>query len=438
MRKISRDRSLTAAARKLARLTKPLALASGVLIALAAAVLFSPGCSKDQEKEAEPVTPVQVAEVRAEGIQRVIRAEGILRALDQSAVMPKIAAPVSKFYVNRGDHVKKGELLATLENSDLTAAVTDAKGAYDQAAANYRNVSSASVPDEIVKAQSDLEAAKHQMDAAKRVLDSREQLLKEGALARRLVDEASVAYFQARGQYDTAQKHLESLQRVGRHEEVKGAAGQLESAKGKYEAARAQLSFSEIHAPISGVIADRAMFAGEIPASGSPLLTIVDVSSVIARVNLPPAEAAHVKLGQRATIAATDSAVETTGRVTVVSPAVDPQSTTVEIWVQAANPGERLRPGGAVHVSIAADTVPNAIVVPAEALLPSDEGGSALMVVGADSVAHQRKVRVGVRTPEQVQILSGAKPGERVVVAGGVGLQDGAKVRLEKKGAEHD
>ena len=61
--------------------------------------------------------------------------------------MPKISAPVSKFYVNRGDHVKKGQLLATLENRDLAAAVADAKGRYEQAAANYRNVSSATVPE---------------------------------------------------------------------------------------------------------------------------------------------------------------------------------------------------------------------------------------------------------------------------------------------------
>src|SRR3954451_7416363 len=170
------------------------------------------GCAKEKEKEAEPVAPVQLTEVRTEPIQRVIVAEGVLRALDQSAVMPKISAPVSKFYVNRGDHVKKGQLLATLENRDLAASVTDAKGSYEQASANYRNVSAATVPDELAKAQADVDASKQQADAAKKLLDSREQLFKEGALARKLVDEASVAYAQAKSQYDTARKHLESVQ----------------------------------------------------------------------------------------------------------------------------------------------------------------------------------------------------------------------------------
>jgi HlyD family secretion protein len=407
-----------------------------VLMPAALACIFFCGCAKEKEKEkeAEPVAPVQVTAVTTESIQRIIKADGILRARDQSAVMPKISAPVSKFYVNRGDHVRKGQLLATLENRDLAASVTDAKGAYDQAGANYRNVSTATVPDEIVKAQSDVQAGKQQMDAAKKLFDSREQLYREGALARRLVDEANVAYAQAKSTYETALKHLESLQSVSRHEEVKGAAGQLESAKGKFEAAQAQLSYSEVRSPIPGVVADRSAFVGEMAAAGTALLTIVDVSSVIARVNIPQAQAAYLRVGQPAHIASTDGTVEANGKVTVVSPSVDPQSTTVEVWVEIPNPGERLRPGGTVHVSISAETVPNATVVPPEALLPSDEGGSALMVVGPDSVAHQHKVQIGIRNADKVQILSGAQPGQNVVISGGVGLQDGGKVSVQKPG----
>ncbi len=402
---------------------------------LGAALLMLSVCSKPQEKETESVVPVEVVEVRREPIERTIRAEGVLRALDQSSVMPKISAPVHHFYVNRGDHVTRGQLLATLENRDLAAAVTEAKGAYEQAAANSRNTQSATVPNETVKAQSDLQAARQQMEAAKKLLDSREGLYKEGALARRLVDEAAVAYAQARSQYDTAQKTLESLESVGRHEEVKSAQGQLESAKGRYEAAQAQLSYSEIRSPISGVVAERPTFPGEMASTGTPLLTVVDISSVIARVNVPPSEVPYIKLGQPARVMSADGSVEVRGKVTVVSPAVDPQSTTIEIWVQAPNPGEKLRPGASARVEIAAGTIPDAVVVPNEALLPSAEGGTALMVVGPDSAAHQQKVEVGVRAGDKVQILGGVEPGKRVVSSGGVGLEDGAKVKIVQHGA---
>jgi HlyD family secretion protein len=401
---------------------------------LVLSLAITSSCSKEKPQEAEPVLPVEVTEVKADSIQRIVNADGILRALDQSAVMPKISAPVRKFFVNRGDHVRKGQVLAQLENQDLVAAVTDTKGAYEQAAAGYRNVAAATVPDELVKAQQDAQAARQALDAAQKLLANRQQLEREGALARKLVDDAAVSYAQAKSQYETAEKHLNSLQSVGSHEEVKGAAGQLESAKGKFQGAQAQLAYSEVRSPINGVVADRAVFQGEMASSGTPLINIMDISSVIARVNVPQAQAAYLRVGQPATLAATDSSQQIPGKVTVVSPAVDPNSTTVEVWIQAANPGERFRPGGTVHVTIRAGTVPNAMVVPTAALLPASEGGTSVMVVGADSVAHEHKVQVGVREPEKVQILDGVALGNKVVTAGGVGLQDGAKVKVGKPG----
>jgi len=164
-------------------------------------------------------------------------------------------------------------------------------------------------------------------------------------------------------------------------------------------------------------------------------MTILDISSVIARVNVPQAQAGWVKVGQAARITSVDG-VEAAGKVTTVSPAVDPQGTTLEVWVQAANPGEKLRPGGTVHVTINAETVRNAVVVPLTALLPSSEGGSSVFVVGQDMVAHEHKVQVGIRTSEQAQILSGLDAGTRVVIAGGLGLPDGAKVKLAEDSKE--
>jgi multidrug efflux pump subunit AcrA (membrane-fusion protein) len=98
--------------------------------------------------------------------------------------------------------------------------------------------------------------------------------------------------------------------------------------------------------------------------------------------------------------------------------------------VQAPNTEGTLRPGGAVHVTIAAGTIPDAVVVPASAILPSGEGGTQVLVVGPDMTAHARKVQVGVRTEEVAQVASGVKPGERVVTEGGVGVEDGAKVKI--------
>jgi len=379
------------------------------------------------------VTPVEVVAARADTIRRVVEADGILYAVNQAAVAPKISAPVRLFYVNRGDHVRQGQLLALLENSDLAAGAQESKGQFDQAEANYRSITAAAIPEELMKAQTDARADKEALDASQKVYESRQKLFKEGALARKLVDDAQVTYAQARSQYEAAQQHLEALESVGKQEQAKTAAAQVETAKAHYQGAEAQLAYSEIRSPISGVIAERGAYAGEMAPAGTPLLTVMDVSRVVARANIPQDQAGYLQVGARATVTPTGTTEAMPGKVTVVSPAVDPNSTTVQVWVEVANAGERLKPGTTVHVAVVAATIRDAVLTPAASLLPAADGGTQVMVVGADGVAHARKIETGVRDGDFVQVVKGLKPGEQVVTVGGVGLQDGAKVRVEKE-----
>jgi multidrug efflux pump subunit AcrA (membrane-fusion protein) len=114
----------------------------------------------------------------------------------------------------------------------------------------------------------------------------------------------------------------------------------------------------------------------------------------------------------------------------VVSPSTDPNTTTVQVWVQIPNSDERLKPGTTVHASIVTEEFKAASVVPVAAILPGEEGGTAVLTVSADSIAHQKSVKLGVREGNQVQILSGVTPGEEVVVVGGLGVDDKTKVKV--------
>jgi RND family efflux transporter MFP subunit len=155
----------------------------------------------------------------------------------------------------------------------------------------------------------------------------------------------------------------------------------------------------------------------------------VDISRIVARANISVAQAAFIKNGQRATITGPGGDLE--GKVSVVSPAVDTNTTTVQVWVEAVNSGERLKPGTTVQISISVGEVKDAVTLPISAILSSDEGGDKVMVAGADSLAHEQKVEVGVRDGDTVQIVSGVKAGDKVVVGGGLGLDDKAKIEIE-------
>ena len=401
-----------------------------VLSAAAVFALLPAGCSKG-EKEKQPVVTVESALARRTNLQRVVSAEAIVSPLRQATLVPKISAPVKQFYVQRGSRVRQGQLVAILENRDLKAAAEEAKGEYQQAQATYANTQTATVPEELQKAELDLKAARQDLEAQQRIYAARQNLYRQGALPRKDLDAAGVALTQARNTYDIAQRHFHALVKTGKAQELKAAQGQLSAAQGKYQAAEAQLSYSEIRSPISGVVTDRPLYPGEMAAAGTPLLTVMDLSHVIAKAHIPQADAELLKVGDAGTVSAPGLSQPVPARVTVVSPALDPNSTTVEVWVEAANPQHELRPGSSVHISMVAQTIPDALTVPASAVLTEPDGTTSVMVVGSDGRAHQRDVKIGVRQDNEVQVVSGLNSGERVVTVGAYGLPDNTPVQLQ-------
>lgn len=408
-----------------------LALASFAAIT---GVLMTVGCSSDKGDQ-QPVVTVQVAPVQKTTIEHTITTQAILFPRQQAAIVPKISAPVQKFLVKRGSPVHEGELLAVLENRDLTAAAQDTKGSYDQAQAVYETTTRASLPEEIKKAEADSQQAQQALDAQEKVYESRQQLFDQGALPRKELDQSRVDITTARNQAAIAKQHLDALLAIGKQQELKSAAGQLESAKGKYMGAAAQLSYSEIRSPIDGVVTDRPLYPGEMAAAGTPLLTVMDVSSVIAKAHIPQSDAAALKVGDKGTMTVPGVETPIEGKVTVVSPALDPNSTTVEVWLEAKNPKQALKPGTSVQLSLTAQTVKDALVVPANSILTAPDGSSTVMVAGSDGLAHQTTVKLGIRNGDDVQILEGVKDGDKVVATGAYGLPDKTKIKIEAAAA---
>ena len=399
------------------------------VVAVAALLVFS-ACS-GKGGNTEPEVTVQVAPVEKTTIQHTVNTEAVLFPRQQAAIVPKISAPVAKFLVKRGSRVHQGQLLAVLENRDLAAAAQDTKGAYDQAQATYETTTMASLPEEIQKAEADLQQAQKTLDAQEKVYQSRQQLFEQGALPRKELDQSTVDISQARNQYAIAKKHLEMLMAVGRQNQLKSAAGQLESARGKYLGAQAQLSYSEIRSPIEGFITDRPLYPGEMATAGTALLTVMDTSALIAKAHIPQADAALLKGGDAGTITVPGIEDPIEGKVTVVSPALDPNSTTVEVWLEAKNPKNHLKPGTSVQLCFVAQNVKDALVVPAASVITAPDGSSTVMVAGSDGRAHQKAVKVGIRQGDDVQILEGVTANDKVVASGAYGLPDNTKIKVE-------
>ena len=404
------------------------AMAAGIALVLG----FGWGCAK-AEKEKEPEVSVQTTPAEKEDISQIVNAEAVIFPLQQATVAPKITSTVKQFLVQRSSKVKKGQLMAVLENADLAAAAESSRGEYQQAEAAYTTTVASALPQQIQKAQLDAASAKSAFDAAEKVYNSRKDLFQQGALPRRELDAAEVALVAARSQNEQAQKQLADLQRVGKEQALKSAEGQKQSFEGKYHAAAAQLSYSEIRSPINGVVTDRPLYVGDVATANQPLLTVMDLSRLIAKGHIPQSEAAQLKVGNPAQLKVPGMDEPIEGKVTLVSPALDPGSTTIEVWVEAKKANPNLRPGITVQVAMTAKTVKDAVVVPAAAVYKNPEGnGNYVLVAGTDDKAHMKPVQVGIRNGEDAQIASGLNPGEPVITSGGYALPDGTKIKVEK------
>ena len=243
---------------------------------------------------------------------------------------------------------------------------------------------------------------------------------------------------QSRAAYNTARMHLESVQKVSREAALKSAKGQLTSAEGKLKGANAQVTYSEIRSPIAGVVTDRPLFAGETAAAGTTLITIMDTSSLLAKAHVAQNVAQRIQLGDAAEVNVPGVEQPVKARVAMISPALDPGSTTVEFWLKIDNKDGSLRAGTPVKVAITGKTVANAWKIPRAAVLAAQDGSKSVMVIGADGSAHRKTVTLGISDGEDVQVVEGVAATDQVITVGAYGLDEGTKVKAVKAGADDD
>ena len=364
------------------------------------------GCKKVGDTAAPVVVSVKAAHPTQGPISEEIVADAILAPLSQAAIAPRISAPILQEYVQRGAHVRRGQLLVTLDDRDLRGSAMDSAGAVVAAQANLTATTDATVPEERRKAELEVTELKAARDVAARTADERKELLRQGALSGRDADAAYAASVQAQSALEVAKQHLELVRKVTGATTRQTAQGQLESARGRLLSTQAQDSYANLRSPISGVVTDRPLFPGETSTAGVPLITVMDTAALLAKLHVAQSVAQKVSLGQKAEINFVGTDAPVTAVVSFISPALDQGSTTVELWLKLPNTDGRLKVGSPVHAVIQGNTVAQALLLPPAAILPAQNEGNSVLVVGSDGVAHKRAITVGIRTDTSVQVTA--------------------------------
>ncbi len=369
-----------------------------LVLAVAAACHRKGGSDDDEESSgssAQAVVSVKVAKAEIGSIAQPIELVGTITTAREATVSSKISGQIAEMPLLKNKAVGAGELLARVEARDVAAQRAEASSA-------------------VTTARDAIAPAEAALENARRTYERRQGLYAKGGISKKDLEASQLDVSNAEGA-------------------LKGANSKVAEAEHHLGSLDAQLSYSEVRAPFSGVVTDQFAYQGDFATAGNKLLTIADVSTVIVKAPVSDEVAARVHPGDVASIMPDDLPGTTLqAPVSLVGRSADPQGRSVEVWVTLANPGGRLRPNAAARVTIASSATANAVIVPTPAVTldATNANTGTVMVVDGQSIAHETQVTVGAHDARRTQIVSGLHGGETVVIEGNYGLPDKTKVTV--------
>src|SRR5437764_202938 len=387
------------------------------------------------EKEATPVVSVKVAKAEKGSIAGEVVAVGTIWPREKADVGAKVSAQIRKMALLKNKVVRAGEVIVVLESRDLQAQRAEAAAALNQARAEERSIVSGTIPKTNAEDQKALADARAKVRNARATYERRRALYEKGGISLKDLESSQLELQTAEDELRLQEQTVALRARSLNPNDRALAAAKVAEAQQHLATLDAQLSYATIRSPITGIVTDQYQYEGEFASAGGKLVTIADTTSIIVKAPFSDTVAGQLKVGDTVAVIPTDtSAEEMKGQITLLSRSSDPTNRTVEVWVTLANGAGKLRANGAAQVTVFANSKDDAIVVPAAAVTleasNADEG--TVMVVDSKNIAHERKVTVGIRAADKIEIVEGLRAGDTVVVEGNFALPDGTKVEIAK------
>jgi len=400
-------------------------------------LLFIPGCEDKGSaniKEPDPEREVVVAPAQKGNLAETLSLTGTLMPAQEVKITSKIPGRVEKVLVEEGTLVKAGDVLIKLERKELALAVEQAKAAVATAEAGLAKVLAGTRKEKIDQAEAALAQAKANAYICKITFERMANLLKDRSIPRTKYDEAKARCDAALAQYQSAQAQLEMAKIGATKEDIDIARAQVRQARAALATARRQFQNTIITSPINGVVVHRNVEPGEVVSPPlmptKPLLDVVDMSRLKTVVNITENRTRSVRLDQEASITLDGFPGETfPGKVSRISPVVDPRSRTFKAEILIKNPDNRVKPGMFARVQLVLTKRTDVLKVPVEAVTEGEEGKFVFLAV--NGVAKITPVTLGISDGVYVEVISGVNAGEEVIVQGNLGLEDGNRIVLK-------
>lgn len=250
-------------------------------------------------------------------------------------------------------------------------------------------------------------------------------------LARIDYDQAQAAVDIAQARYKNAQETLARLKtlpaKATSQQALDDAQASLDAAEGQLADVKVALQKTTIATPFSGVLSLRQVSLGAYLDAGDPIVRLTQIRPLHLIFSLPQRFVSQVKLGQTVHGASSNCEEKFTAQVTAIDPFLDPATRSVQIQATVPNESGRLLPGMATNVRLEVENIPDALLIPQEAVIR--QGTKRLVyTVEADGYVQSKEIILGLSFVSQVQVETGLHAGEIVVTAGHQKLRPGAKV----------
>ena len=372
------------------------------LLLIATAAGFLAACGSNGRHPAEPgplVTGVQTETVHLESVPQAYQAAGTIHSANTAILAAQLGGTVREIRVNAGDHVKRGQLLAVLDDRSAQAQMQGAEAGVNEAVQGEAEV------------EQGLKAATADRQFAEATFNRYKALLAKNSLSREEFDGAEA-------RYQAALANERSME--AKKQQV---LARQQQARSQQDSARTYLSFSRIDSPLDGVVTAKSVDAGTVVMPGTPVLTVEETTRYRLEASLPEEYLPSAKTGASVSISTEHGQFE--GRVAEVVPAADVTSHTFLVKIDLPHDCN-CRSGEYGQASFPIGEAKR-LAVPSSAVLDHGEL-QGIFVVAADGNVEYRLVKTGKTFGNRVEILSGVAAGEKVAISQIDRLRDGARV----------
>jgi RND family efflux transporter MFP subunit len=390
--------------------------------------LAGAGCSKNASSRgrvnASATIGIRVVGAQEETLRRRVEAVGSLFAFDESTISSEVDGPITQISVDVGDVVKEGQIMVSIDPTELQYAVENQRAAVRQVRAQLGIGPDAPPPGDPSKVAFVQRAAADLFDA-KQKFGRAQALFQAQLISPEDRDAASARYDNARASLDLAIQQVDQL------------IGQLQSSEAMRRLAEKKVADASIRAPFNGAVKERKVNLGEYLKVQSPVMVLVRIDQLRARLEVPEKLAGAVHTGATVDVHVGAYPNEVfQGKLTRINPAVNPDSRSFEVEAMIPNPENKLKPGFFAQGSLPSEVEEKVVTIPQDAI-KYVFGTYSVFVVNGGRLA-ERTIKLGSQneTPQgvRVEVVEGLRAGERIaLIPAGTTLYEGAPVHEQSQ-----